>query len=97
MGCLLLLLSRAYATMAAYIAKAIGASIRIPSYRRAPEHTYPLPTRTRSPRSARQRRSCPVIVAGDQPAGNSTRDRDRVRDAGEPVPAGMLLMSPWWT
>ena len=32
---------RAYATLVAHVAKAVGASILLPSYRLAPEHPYP--------------------------------------------------------
>ena len=88
---------RAYATTVAHIAKAIGASILIPSYRRAPEHPYPaahedMLAAFRSVSDG----SRPVIVAGDSAGGNLARAvAIALREAGEPAPAGMLLMSPW--
>jgi acetyl esterase/lipase len=87
----------AYATTVAHIAKAIGVSILIPSYRRAPEHAYPAAhddtlAAFRSVSDGSRR----VIVGGDSAGGNlALATAIALRDAGEPVPAGMLLMSPW--
>jgi epsilon-lactone hydrolase len=88
---------RAYATTVAYIAKAIGASILVPSYRRAPEHPYPAAHEdTLAVFRSVSDGSRPVIVGGDSAGGNlALAAAIALRDAGEPAPAGMLLMSPW--
>jgi acetyl esterase/lipase len=88
---------RAYATLAAHIAKALGASILLPSYRLAPEHPYPAGHEdTLAAFRAVSDGERPVIVAGDSAGGGlAVAASIALRDAGEPTPAGMLLMSPW--
>ena len=90
---------RAYATLVAHVPKAIGVSVLIPSYRLAPEHPYPAGHEdTLSTFRAIRDRGHEVIVAGDSAGGGlAIATSIALRDAGEAAPAGMLLMSPWWT
>jgi acetyl esterase/lipase len=88
---------RAYATLAAHLAKALGASVLLPSYRLAPEHPYPAghEDTLAAFRSIRDQGQ-PVVIAGDSAGGGLALAASiALRDAGEPMPAGMLLMSPW--
>lgn len=88
---------RTYATTVAHIAKAVGASILMPSYRLAPEHPYPAAHEdTLAAFRAVNDGSRPVVIAGDSAgAGLAVAASIALRDAGEQAPAGMLLMSPW--
>ena len=88
---------RAYAPLVAHLAKAIGVSAILPSYRLAPEDPYPAGHEdTLAAFRAVRDQGHPVIVAGDSAGGGlAIATAIALRDAGEPGPAGMLLMSPW--
>lgn len=88
---------RVYATFGAHLAKALGHSVVIPSYRLAPEHPYPAGhDDTLAAFRAIRDRGKPVLVAGDSAGGGlALAAAIALRDTGEPPPAGMLLMSPW--
>ena len=88
---------RAYAPLVAHLAKALGVSAILPSYRLAPEDPYPAGHEdTLAAFRAIRDQGHPVIVAGDSAGGGlAIATATALRDAGEPGPAGMLLMSPW--
>lgn len=88
---------RAYATFAGHLAEALGRSVCIPSYRLAPEHPFPAAHHdSLAATRALHARGEPLIVAGDSAGGClALQAAIALRDAGDPAPAGMLLMSPW--
>ena len=88
---------RAYTSFAAQLASALGESVLMPSYRRAPEHPFPaaLDDVIRAYRAVAAQ-GTPLILAGDSAGGGLALSAAiRLRDDGDPPPAGLLLMSPW--
>jgi cation diffusion facilitator CzcD-associated flavoprotein CzcO/acetyl esterase/lipase len=68
----------------------------VPHYRLAPEHPFPaaLDDALAVYRALRQRG--PVLVGGDSAGGGlSLATALSARDAGDPLPAALLLISPW--
>jgi len=88
---------RVYTTFAAHLAAALGESVILPSYRLAPEHPFPAaPQDVLAAYRSVVAGGAPVLLGGDSAgAGLALGLAIALRDAGEPQPAGLLLMSPW--
>lgn len=86
-----------YSTFLAHVAEALGSSAVMPAYRLAPEHPFPAARDDAlAAYSAVSAAEGPLILGGDSAGGNlALGTAIALRDAGEPPPAGLLLMSPW--
>ncbi|GAA1718302.1 alpha/beta hydrolase [Fodinicola feengrottensis] len=85
-------------TLAAGIAAAAGAVAFIPDYRLAPEHPYPaaLLDTMAVIRAVRRRGYSRLALVGDSAGGGlAIAAAIRLRDAGEPLPTGLAVISPW--
>lgn len=91
---------RSHRGLAARLGRAAGAVVHVPDYRRAPEHAYPaalddvhgaylaLLGSGLDPAS--------VSLVGDSAGGQlALALLQRLRDAGQPLPAAAALISPW--
>jgi cation diffusion facilitator CzcD-associated flavoprotein CzcO/acetyl esterase/lipase len=92
--------ARAYRPLAAALARASGATVYLVDYRRAPEHPHPAALDdTLAAYRALLAAGVPagrVVLAGDSAGGYlALAAALRLRDAGEPLPAGLALVSPW--
>lgn len=84
--------------LAARIARRLGAELILPRYRLAPEHPCPaaLEDVLAVWRALRSEADQPWILAGDSAgAGLALAASMCLRDAGGPLPAGLVLLSPW--
>ena len=84
--------------LVARIAEALGREALLPDYRLAPEHPCPagladvLAVWRALPEAERRA----TILAGDSAGGGlALAAAMSLRDAGEPLPAGLVLLSPW--
>ena len=89
-----------YRRLAARLAVACCARVLLPEYRHAPEHPYPaaLDDAERAYRELlnTQCGACDLVLAGDSAGANLTLSLAlRLRDAGAPLPAALLCISPW--
>lgn len=91
---------RSHAKLAAHLARSTHSKVWLPAYRKAPEHTFPaalhdamvvyaaLIQQGQDPRK--------LILAGDSAGGGlALSTAIAIRDAGLPMPAGIVLFSPW--
>ncbi len=88
---------RSHRELAARIGRAAGTAVLVPDYRLAPEHPHPaaVDDALTTLRWLRERGRS-VAVAGDSAGGGlALALAQRLRDAGEPQPAGIALLSPW--
>lgn len=88
---------RVYGAFSGHLALALGGTVLMPSYRLAPEHQYPaaLDDALAAWRALREEFG-PLILGGDSAGGNLALSATiALRDAGEPRPLGLFLMSPW--
>lgn len=84
--------------LAARVAHRVGASAILPRYRLAPEHPCPagLHDVLAVWRALPQQTRAQAILVGDSAGGGlALAVSMALRDAGEQLPAGMVLMSPW--
>lgn len=88
---------RVYTTFAGHLARATGTSVLVPGYRLAPEHPFPAAIADAfSACRAVLDGGRSVIIGGDSAgAGLALAVAVALRDAEEPRPSGLLLMSPW--
>jgi epsilon-lactone hydrolase len=88
---------RVHSGLAGHLAVAPGAPVVMPRYRLAPEHPYPA---AREDSLAAWRALAgehgELVLGGDSAGGNlALVTAIALREAGDPLPAGLLLMSPW--
>lgn len=90
---------RMYRGLAGRVAKAADASVHLPQYRLAPEHAHPAAVHdglTAYRAMLDRHRAERIVVAGDSAGGGLTvATLQAARDEGLPMPAGMVLLSPW--
>ena len=82
------------------LARATGSAVFALDYSLAPEHPFPaaLQETLHAYRTLRARRIAPrsIVLAGDSAGGGlALAALVALRDAGEPMPAGAVLLSPW--
>jgi epsilon-lactone hydrolase len=88
----------AYRAVIASLSRAARAPVYAPDYPLAPEHPFPAGPDSvlRAYRALRDRVDGPLAVAGDSAGGGLTLGLAvRLRDGGEPQPAGLVLFCPW--
>jgi acetyl esterase/lipase len=86
--------------LVSYIARACGVRALLPEYRLAPEHPFPAAVEDALSlyRALRDDGYAPgdILFAGDSAGGGLAMALLlSLRDAGEPMPAGAVLFSPW--
>lgn len=88
-----------YRNRAMRLSYRFDAEVVVPDYRLAPEHPFPaaLDDALVSYQYVRALRPhAPIIVTGDSAGGGLTLSLlVRLRELGEPMPAGAILLSPW--
>ena len=87
-----------YRSRAVRVSYRCRAEVFVPDYRLVPEHAYPaaLDDGLAAWRHVRALRHGPVLLAGDSAGGGLALSLMlRLRDLGEPAPAGAVLLSPW--
>jgi len=87
-------------SLAARLSAASHARSLVIAYRLAPEHTFPAPVEdaTTAYRRLLQNgiRSDRLVIAGDSAGGGlAVATLLALREAGDPLPAGVVLLSPW--
>ena len=85
-------------TWAAHLAASTGCRVVLPEYRLAPEHPHPaaLDDAGAVLGAVLAQASAGVVVSGDSAgAGLALSLAASLRDRGEPLPAGCILISPW--
>ena len=82
--------------LTARLARATGMALFAADYRLAPEHPFPAAVEDALAAYRALRERGPVVVAGDSAGGGlALALAIALRDAGEPLPASLLLLSPW--
>lgn len=89
-----------HSKLAAWVGYATGSRVYLPEYRMAPEHVYPI---ARNDAVAVYREllkqgqdPSKLIIAGDSAGGGlSLATAIAIRDQGLPLPAALVLYSPW--
>lgn len=92
--------SASHRKLAAHLAKAAGTRALIPDYRLAPEHPFPaqIDDLVTVHRWLRNQGYAPeaTATAGDSAGGNlSISTVLKLRELGEPLPAAIVVLSPW--
>ncbi|OWQ95369.1 alpha/beta hydrolase [Sphingopyxis witflariensis] len=92
--------SAGYHGIAGHFAKLLGASVYVPDYRLAPEHLFPAPlddvSKAYAWLAADPERAKRIVLAGDSAGGAMVVSAMvRARNAGLPLPAGGVAISPW--
>ena len=92
--------ARTYRPLATHLARAIDATVFTPDYRLAPEHKFPaqIEDGVAAYRAllAQGFPASRIVVSGDSAGGGlAVATVLRLRELGEPLPACMVLFSPW--
>jgi acetyl esterase/lipase len=86
--------ARTVRTWAAQLSAHAGCRVVVPEYRLAPSH--PHPAALEDARAVLKGVTGPVVVSGDSAGGGLALSAVlALRDAGEELPAGCILISPW--
>jgi epsilon-lactone hydrolase len=91
--------TESYRNRAMRLSYRLGAEVFVPDYRLAPEHRFPAALEDalvayQYVRALRPR--TPILVTGDSAGGGLVLSLlVRLRELGEPMPAGAILLSPW--
>jgi monoterpene epsilon-lactone hydrolase len=81
---------------AAHLSTQTGGRVVLPEYRLAPEHPYPAALEDARTVMKALSGSGPVVVSGDSAGGGLALALVlSMRDAGQELPAGCILLSPW--
>jgi monoterpene epsilon-lactone hydrolase len=81
---------------AAHLSARTGCRVILPEYRLAPEHPYPAALKDARAVLAARPGPGPVVVSGDSAGGGLALALVlSLRDAGQELPAGCILLSPW--
>jgi epsilon-lactone hydrolase len=81
---------------AAHLSARAGCRVVLPEYRLAPEHPYPAALEDARAVLGALSGSGPVVVSGDSAGGGLALALVlSLRDAGQELPAGAILLSPW--
>ncbi len=81
---------------AAHLSAQTGCRVVLPEYRLAPEHPYPAALEDARAVIRALSGSGPVVVSGDSAGGGLALALVlSMRDAGQELPAGVILLSPW--
>jgi acetyl esterase/lipase len=81
---------------AAHLSAQTGCRVVLPEYRLAPEHPYPAALEDARAVMKALSGSGPVVVSGDSAGGGLALALVlSMRDAGQELPAGAILLSPW--
>jgi len=89
---------RGYRVITGRFARSAGVAVFTPDYRLAPEHPHPaaLHDAICAYRWLRQQGMRHIAIAGDSAGGGLTlATAVALRDAGEPMPVALALISPW--
>lgn len=92
--------SAGYQGIAGHFAKLLGASVYVPDYRLAPENFFPAPlddvAKAYAWLAANLERADRIVLAGDSAGGAMVvSTMVRARNAGLPLPAAGVAISPW--
>jgi epsilon-lactone hydrolase len=81
---------------AAHLTARTGGRVILPEYRLAPEHPYPAALEDARAIIKALSGAGPVVVSGDSAGGGLALAMVlSLRDAGQELPAGVILLSPW--
>jgi epsilon-lactone hydrolase len=81
---------------AAHLSAQTGCRVVLPEYRLAPEHPYPAALEDAQAVTKALSGAGPVVVSGDSAGGGLALALVlSMRDAGQELPAGAILLSPW--
>jgi epsilon-lactone hydrolase len=81
---------------AAHLSARTGCRVVLPEYRLAPEHPYPAALEDARAVFTGLSGAGPVVVSGDSAGGGLALALVlSMRDAGQELPAGVILLSPW--
>jgi epsilon-lactone hydrolase len=81
---------------AAHLSARTGGRVVLPEYRLAPEHPYPAALEDARAVMKALSGAGPVVVSGDSAGGGLALALVlSLRDAGQELPAGVILLSPW--
>ena len=82
--------------LTARLARATGMAVFAPDYRLAPEHPFPAAVMDARAVATALLTAGPLVIAGDSAGGGlALATALALREAGQPAPAALVLLSPW--